>query len=98
MDYYWLVASLLIYVLVLVMWPSARRAWLIIGGTLAGAFIVFLASVSVVTFFVPGLSAFGLLIWILPVFVSAGGVAGLLLVLWWTRPAESPANHLRDDT
>jgi hypothetical protein len=87
-DYYWLAASIVLYVLVLILWPGIRRAWLIAGGMIAGAFMACAIDIAVIRSSYDGWSGVGPAIWTGTLALGIGGMAGFLLVFWWTMPAE----------
>jgi hypothetical protein len=94
-----LIASALVYLVLLKVSPHAARVWLCAGGALAGAFLLGTTALSVFMSF-PDTSAwslFGLSIGATLAFLACGLLIGFWVVYRWTEPAQPGESQPRQE-
>jgi hypothetical protein len=85
---FWAAMCGLAYLVLLKLSPDAARVWLCAGGALAGALVVGATTISIIDLFFGGWKAFGVLLWVTPVFAAGGLLIGFWVVYRWTEPRQ----------
>jgi hypothetical protein len=84
----------LAYLVLLKLSPDAARVWLCAGGALAGALVVGATAISIIDLFWRSWNAFGILLWVTPVFAAGGLLIGFWVVYRWTEPNQPSENRV----